>query len=110
MPGKRYLTLLIPILILLASCRASHPQPLAALPDAPHWKLVFSDEFNGSKLDTTRWSTCYPWSEDGGCTNSGNHELEWYQPDEVNVENGLLRLRAQDRCVKEGFPYTSPPY
>ena len=45
--------------------------------------------------------------ENGGCTNSGNHELEWYQPDEVFVENGLLRMRAQERSVKEGFPYTS---
>jgi hypothetical protein len=69
--------------------------------------MVFSDEFNGNKLDAAKWNTCYPWVEDGGCTNGGNHELEWYQPDEVFVENGLLRLRAQDRSVKEAFPYIS---
>src|ERR1700685_1025043 len=25
--------------------------------DAGDWKLVFDDEFNGSKLDTAKWST-----------------------------------------------------
>ncbi len=107
MTGKRCLALLILFPLVLASCRSTQPQPIISLPDAPHWKLVFTDEFNGSQLDTTRWYTCYPGSEDGGCTNSGNNELEWYQPDEVFVENGLLRLRAQARSVKDGFPYTS---
>lgn len=107
MPGKRYHALLLLVPFLLASCRSSKPRPFTALPDTAHWKLVFADEFNGSQLDTTRWSTCYPWVEAGGCTNGGNNELEWYQPDEVFVENGLLRLRAQERNVKEGYPYTS---
>jgi beta-glucanase (GH16 family) len=97
--------ILIPIW--LTACSAAPRHPLADLPDFSHWKLVFSDEFEGEELDLTKWHTCYPWVEDGGCTNSGNHELEWYQPDEVLVANGLLRLRAQDRSVKEGFPYTS---
>jgi beta-glucanase (GH16 family) len=101
---------LIPILltsIMLASCGSARPTPISSLPNPSGWKLVFSDEFNGDQLDTEKWNTCYPRVEDGGCTNSGNHELEWYQPDEVFVENGLLRLRAQERSVKEGFTYTS---
>lgn len=107
MTGKRAFIPLLLLPLLFASCQASRPVPISSLPDDAHWKLVFSDEFNGSQLDTTKWNTCYPWVEDGGCTNSGNNELEWYQPDEVLVENGLLRLRAQDRSVKDGYPYTS---
>jgi hypothetical protein len=105
MHGKRILILLIPLWI--TSCRPSQPPPFVTLPDPSHWKLAFSDEFDGKELDAAKWNTCYPWVENGGCTNSGNHELEWYQPDEVFVENGMLRLRAQDRSIKEGFPYTS---
>lgn len=43
----------------------------------------------------------------GGCTNSYNQESQWYQPDDVLVENGILRLRLQARNVKEGYNYTS---
>jgi hypothetical protein len=24
------------------------------------WKLIFSDEFNGNSLDTTKWTVCFP--------------------------------------------------
>lgn len=96
---------LIPLL--LAACQVSSPKPLTILPDPSHWKLTFSDEFNRGKLDSAKWNTCYPWVEAGGCTNDGNHELEWYQADDVLVQNGLLRLRGENRSVKDGFPYTS---
>lgn len=73
-------------------------------------QLVFADEFNASKLDTTVWNTCYPWDKQG-CTNAGNHELEWYLPDEVLVENGLLRLRGRPWPVSgsdgNSYPYTA---
>ncbi len=72
--------------------------------------LVFSDEFDGSALDSAKWNPCYPWNKQG-CTNSGNHEQEWYLPDEILVENGMLRLRARPNPVKASdgntYPYTS---
>lgn len=105
--ARKYIFISFLLISWLVSCRPSRPTPIASLPDASHWKLVFADEFDGGVLGTSKWNTCYPWVEDGGCTNSGNHEQEWYQPDDVLVENGNLRLRAQDRSVKEGFPYTS---
>ena len=99
---------LLVLLLFVAACQPAQPTTFADLPSMPGWKLVFSDEFEGDKLNEAKWNTCYPWVEaDGGCTNSGNHELEWYQPDEVFVENSLLRLRAQRRSLKTGFPYTS---
>jgi beta-glucanase (GH16 family) len=66
------------------------------MPDArganSQWKLIFDDEFNGTKLDTTRWMPCY---HSGKCTNSGNREQEWYLPDNVSEGNGVLTLRAE---------------
>lgn len=89
------------------------PTPTTPIPPGPPragMELIFADEFNGSSLDTTKWNTCYPW-DNQGCTNAGNHELEWYIPADVLVENGLLRLRARENPVTgsdgKHYPYTS---
>jgi len=52
---------------------------------------VFDDEFNGTTLDTSRWTSCYPW---GDCTNRGNNELQWYTPQNVRVGGGEADLTA----------------
>ncbi len=74
------------------------------------FELAFSDEFSGSELSSARWTTCY-WWDDNGCTNLGNHELQWYVPRNVRTENGSLVLTAMpDEVIgHEGkaFPYTS---
>jgi beta-glucanase (GH16 family) len=59
-------------------------------PDGPkgHWKLVFSDHFAGTALNTSKWSTCYFW----GCTNNGNNELQYYEASQVKVHDGTLTL------------------
>jgi len=59
------------------------------------WQLKFSDEFDGTNLDTKSWNTCYPYS----CTNGGNHELECYVPENVSVSDGMLRLKAEARTT-----------
>jgi len=63
------------------------------------WALLFSDEFDGASLDRSKWVTCYWWDR-GGCTNLGNHELQWYQPANVTVADGQLRLRAQRETAR----------
>ena len=72
--------------------------------------LVFADEFQHHALDAGRWTTCY-WWDDRGCTNSGNHELEWYTPHNVRVDDGVLRLEARRGRVRgsdgKRYPYTS---
>jgi beta-glucanase (GH16 family) len=75
-----------------ASVRSPVPQPLAP---GPRWHLAFASDFSGSRLSTTEWGTCYPWAQPGGCTNFGNHEFEWYQPSQVRLSGGTLRLVAQ---------------
>jgi beta-glucanase (GH16 family) len=100
------LTNLFLVLIMVQACNSTQPQTAISLPGKGKWQLIFQDEFDHQNLDQTKWNTCYPWVENGGCTNSGNSELEWYQPDEVFIENGVLKLQAQKRSMN-GFPYTA---
>ncbi len=58
--------------------------------------MIFADEFNGSSLDSSKWRTCFWWA-DVTCSIESNHELELYNPGDVLVQNGVLRLRAQRR-------------
>jgi beta-glucanase (GH16 family) len=52
------------------------------------WKLVWSDEFNGSGApDPSNWGY-----EKGFVR---NQELQWYQPDNATVANGVLTIAAQ---------------
>ena len=55
------------------------------------WKLTWSDEFNGSAIDSTKWSF------DLGGNGWGNHELETYTSRNVNarVEAGSLVITAR---------------
>lgn len=97
---KRILQSVIGLAVLLS--------PTCALADPPSgnsWVQTFSDDFNGTKLDTKKWGTCYWWS-DNGCTNGGSGDVNWYQNDEISVDNGTLHLRAQKRKMN-GYDYTS---
>ena len=89
------------------------PAAVLAAPTGDGWVEVFSDEFNGTTLDTNKWNTCYWWKDwkANGCTNGGAKEVQWFVPDDVIVDNGILRLRAQKRSVvgenNKVFEYTS---
>jgi len=67
-----------------------------------HSQLLFSDDFHGADLDRSKWGTCYPWFKTAGCTNHGNPELEWYLPQQVSVQRGVLHLTTQ-RSPVDGF-------
>lgn len=60
--------------------------------------LVWQDEFNGTQLDTGKWSyeTGYYISDDPNSWGWGNAELEHYTNSEQNVfvQNGILNIRA----------------
>lgn len=123
--SKRYLTLIFLSFILLlisiwraniqndqlevaaSSTPAPLPQPVG---QSGHWDLLFSDDFEGSSLDSSKWTTCYWWDQ-AGCTNIGNNELQWYQPDELLLSDGSLKLRAQERRLNaadgKSYQYTS---
>lgn len=72
----------------------------------PGWILVWSDEFNGDKLDTSKWRF------DVGNNNGwGNNELQYYTDGRnIKLENGFLIIEARREDIREGsrvFNYTS---
>lgn len=66
--------------------------------------LVWSDEFNGTSLDTSKW-TC---EIGNGSSGWGNNELEYYtdRSDNVSVHDGALHITAK-RENYNGYNYTS---
>ncbi len=74
--------------------------------DAQEWQLVWSDEFNGSGLDTSKWS--YQIGTGTPLIGWGNNELQYYtnRPTNVDVFNGNLWIVAQ-RENFGGMQYTS---
>ena len=66
------------------------------------WRLVFSDRFTGSTLDTADWSTCYHF----GCTDRGNDELEWYRASQVTVHDNTASLTVAPEQIN-GKQYVS---
>ncbi len=72
------------------------------------WKLIFSDDFNGSALDTSRWEP--GWFRGSGFSQPVNDdEAGCYHPDQVRVGGGVVELVAESTtaagCVKvDGSP------
>src|SRR6185312_8721852 len=63
------------------------------------YQLIWSDEFNGTSVDGTKWTM-----ETG---NPGvNNEKEYYQASNATVSGGNLVITAKNQSVG-GFPYTS---
>jgi beta-glucanase (GH16 family) len=70
-----------------------------AVPTEDRWHLVWEDNFNSSTLDTSKWNVLFR-------EHSKHNELQYYVPDEVYVENGMLRLRSRVRKYGD-MEYTS---
>ncbi len=70
--------------------------PLAAFAEPPAgstWKMTFSDEFNGTALDASKWGTGYGWGSGGESDgNNQNAELQSYRKSQVKVSGGSLNL------------------
>ena len=55
---------------------------------AQEWKLIWSDEFNGTgRPDAATWNY-----EEGFVR---NHEAQWYQADNAFLQDGLLVIEAR---------------
>lgn len=73
-------------------------------PDGPpgSWRLVWGDEFTGTRLDTTRWRPNWLAGSDTAVTPPVNTaELSCYDPGHVTVSDGMLHLTA-DSNVPSG--------
>lgn len=91
-------TILIAVLAAVVMPTTAQAQAIEGAPDG--YKLVWSDEFNGTALNEKNWSIEV--SGSGG----GNQELQYYRRENVSVENGNLVLTAK-RENYEGKNFTS---
>ena len=59
--------------------------------DASGWALMWSDEFDGTKLDRTKWAP------EKSCWGGGNNERQCYtaRDENIRVADGMLRLIAR---------------
>lgn len=73
---------------------------------AANYELVWSDEFNGSELDLTKWSYQIGDGCDINLCGWGNNERQYYQSENVTVANGVMTIEARKERVK-GSAYTS---
>ncbi len=72
-----------------------------------NFELVFSDEFNGSEVDSSKWTLLTgDGTEFGLPPGWGNNELQYYLPQNATVDSGLLTITAKEEQI-EGYNYTS---
>ena len=71
------------------------PETESFHPDDAGWELVWSDEFDGTGLDLSRWSY------EQNCWGGGNNELQCYTdaPANSEVRDGLLVIRALEETA-----------
>ena len=72
---------------------------------ASGWNLTFSDDFNGSSLDTSKWNY------DASTFGDGNSEIECNRPGNVEVSDGIMRVVAKkgtNVCPNETRPSEFP--
>jgi beta-glucanase (GH16 family) len=71
-----------------------------------HGTLVFSDEFNGSSLDTSKWTANWLGSSGAITPPANGSETECYDPAQVSVGNGEADLSAVAKsCTVNGKTY-----
>ncbi len=98
----------------LASCTINverYFSPFVLDQDFPtNYKIVWQDEFDGDKVDTTKWGYNIGirdyYGESRGSKYWGNNELQYYTEEAATVSNGMLHITAT-REDKEGMEFTS---
>lgn len=64
-----------------------------------NWELVWSDEFDGDALDTTKWSYMTGTGSEYGLDRWGNNELQYYKEENVSVGDGVMTITAKRENV-----------
>lgn len=93
------------------SVAAPTTRPVDAAKAPPGWKLVWSDEFDGTAVDRTKWDFdrgSFLQARNEWLPGWGNEELEFYtgRPENVYLKDGMLHLRAVREPFK-GASFTS---
>ena len=72
-----------------------------------NWQLVWSDEFDGAKLDSTKWDIQLgDGSEVGLPSGWGNNERQYYRKENIELKDGNLIITAKKEKYEE-HEYTS---
>ena len=72
---------------------ACDPAPVDPTPPPTGWTLVGGDEFNGSSLDTSKWSAY------NNTYGDGNNEYACLTPNNVAVTGGSLKITSKKETV-----------
>ena len=59
-----------------------------------NWNLIWSDEFNSSALDTSKWIHDIGTGSQYGLYGWGNSELQYYQSQNTTLNNGSVKIIA----------------
>lgn len=107
----RMLFLLVVVIAVGASVRALAPatyRPPVPVGPPGSWRLIFDDEFNGSSLDTSRWST--GWFGSGITWPVNPSEPQCFDPRRVSVGGGSLNVSVaitSETCEGKRRPYSA---
>ena len=73
--------------------------------NATNWVLSWSDEFDGTTLDLSKWSYQNGTGAEYGVAGWGNNEQQYYTDENVQVKDGKLVITATEGT--HGMPYNS---
>lgn len=74
---------------------------------AQKWQETWLEEFDGTALDTTKWSYQNGTGAEYGVAGWGNNEQQYYTDKNLKVSGGELTITAQKERNPGGTPYTS---
>lgn len=89
------------LLLLVATLTFTLGMSAVVFADAPskvdinRYKVTWSDEFNGTKLDENVWTPLIGNGFEYGNSGWGNKELEYYKAENATVANGKLTIKAK---------------
>ncbi|BDC94742.1 family 16 glycosylhydrolase [Treponema bryantii] len=93
--------------VIFMGCTEHKSKARVSKPETPAgWHLVWSDEFDGKQIDTTKWDFQIGTGSQYGLEGWGNNELQYYRKENAFVKNGNLVLEARKENY-EGCAYTS---
>lgn len=100
--GKRSLlrwVLAVLILTIAAACSPTEEGPDDGPPPIAQFELVFSEEFDGTELNTDIWEIQLGDGKAEGLERWGNEEEQFYSADNIRVEDGDLIITSRAETV-----------